>query len=80
MLEKECWYGPNCSVFRAKLASTISAMAYRRTYKPKVEDNDTSELLKLRNTSVEKTIEKLFADLRQTTRHTAKNQRADRPT
>jgi hypothetical protein len=68
MFKKVFWYGPNCSVFCGKLASTINAMAYRRTYKPQVEDNDTSELLKLRNTSVEKTVEKLFADLPQTTR------------
>jgi hypothetical protein len=50
-------------------------MASRRTYKPKVKDGDTKELLKLRNTSVEKTVEKPFADLRQTACPTARKQR-----
>jgi hypothetical protein len=56
----------------------LNAMAYRRTYKATVEDSDTSVLLKLRNTSVEKTVEKLFADLRQTTHHSAKKEGAER--
>jgi hypothetical protein len=63
--QKEFWYGPNCSVFPAKLAFAVNVMAYREPFKPKVEDSDTSELLTLRNTSVEKTVEKLFADLPQ---------------